>query len=65
MTARAYEALRAIEMIADGLRLLDAHFGALTEVQQERINLSALKELDAIGVDRLLNNLKGARNGDH
>lgn len=46
-------ALDGLAMVADGLRLLDEHFGALPAEGKHFIDHSSLQHVDALSVDRL------------
>ena len=53
MTPNIDRALDGLAMIADGLRLLDQHFGALPAEGKHFIDHSSLQHVDALSVDRL------------
>ena len=46
-------ALDGLAMVADGLRLLDQHYGALPSEGQQFLDHSSLQHVDAVSVDRL------------
>jgi hypothetical protein len=48
-----HRAIDGLAMIADGLRLLDQHFGALPAEGKHFIDNSSLQHVDAVSVDRL------------
>ena len=65
MRPSADEALRGLSMVADGLRLLDQHFGALPPLGRDHVDNSALAQIDALGVDRLRAALAAMQEFDH
>jgi hypothetical protein len=48
-----FRALDGLAMVADGLRLLDAHYTAIPAEGQDFLDNSGLRYVDAMSVDRL------------